>query len=108
MALTDKPTASWRKAKGSSSERGYTYKWQMARKAHLSEHPLCVMCTADKRITIATVVDHIVPHEGDQQLFWSRDNWQSLCKQHHDGAKAEIEGRHKAKAKFDADGRVVW
>lgn len=60
------------------------------------------------QITAASVVDHIIPHQGDQELFWDEDNWQALCKHHHDGEKAEIEGRHKAKAKFDSDARVVW
>ncbi len=66
------------------------------------------MCKASKQVTAATVVDHIQPHGGDQDLFWDESNWQSLCKTHHDTDKAEIEGRHKAKAKFGTDGRVVW
>lgn len=107
MALT--ASASWRKDKGSSAERGYGYRWQQARAAYLAEHPLCVMCSKAGRVTIATVVDHITPHQGNQELFWdSESNWQSLCKPHHDNDKAEIEGRRKAKAKFGSDGRVVW
>ena len=31
-----------------------------------------------------TVVDHIVPHRGDQKLFWDKSNWQPLCKACHD------------------------
>jgi len=30
------------------------------------------------------VVDHIIPHKGDQQLFWNRDNWQPMAKSCHD------------------------
>lgn len=103
-------TASWRTGKGSSSARGYTWAWTKARNAFLSSHPLCVMCLAMKpqRVTAANVVDHIVPHQGDQGLFWDEANWQSLCRSHHDTEKAEQEGRHKAKAKFDESGRVVW
>jgi 5-methylcytosine-specific restriction protein A len=101
-------SASWRTGKGSSAERGYGYKWQKARAAYLSAHPLCVMCKAIQRVTAATVVDHIKPHEGNQDLFWDEANWQALCKPHHDTDKAEQEGRHKAKAKFGPDGRVVW
>lgn len=101
---------SWRTAKGSSTERGYGYAWQKARARFLQAHPLCVMCQAMKppRVTAAEVVDHIIPHKGDQELFWLDSNWQALCKPHHDRDKAEQEGRHKARAKFDADGRVVW
>jgi 5-methylcytosine-specific restriction endonuclease McrA len=109
MALKT-PTASWRKDKGTSSERGYTWAWTKARKAYLAEHPLCVMCgeMTPPRITPANVVDHVIPHQGNSVLFWDEGNWQALCKLHHDTEKAEIEGRHKAKAKFDSSGRVVW
>lgn len=58
--------------------RGYTYKWQQARKVFLIEHPLCVECGRP-----ATDVDHIIPHEGDQALFWNRLNWQALCHECH-------------------------
>jgi 5-methylcytosine-specific restriction protein A len=60
------------------------------------------------RVKVANVVDHNIPHQGNQELFWDESNWQALCKQHHDGEKSEIEGRHKTKAKFDSDGRVIW
>lgn len=40
----------------------------------------------------ATVVDHIVPHCGNQQLFWDTDNWQPLCKKHHDRKTATEDG----------------
>jgi len=33
--------------------------------------------------TKATDVDHIVPHRGDQRLFWDESNWQALCHRHH-------------------------
>jgi 5-methylcytosine-specific restriction protein A len=105
MAIT---SASWRKDKGSSSERGYTWAWQKARRLYLSAHPLCVMCSAVKKVTAANVVDHIIPHGGNQELFWDEANWQPLCKQHHDTDKAEQEGRHAARAKFSDDGRVIW
>ncbi len=32
----------------------------------------------------ANVVDHITPHRGDKKLFWDENNWQALCKHHHD------------------------
>jgi 5-methylcytosine-specific restriction protein A len=37
-----------------------------------------------KIYTKATVVDHIIPHRGNQRLFWDQNNWQALCKRHHD------------------------
>jgi len=49
------------------------------------------MCEADGRLTPANVVDHIKPHRGDRDLFWDSDNWQSLCKIHHDSTKQSQE-----------------
>ena len=77
--------------RGSSAERGYGPQWQKARKAFLAEHPLCVMCGREGRIEAATVVDHKVPHRGDQALFWDVMNWQSLCGFHHNRAKQSEE-----------------
>ncbi len=68
----------------SSGKRGYNSKWQKARKTYLREHPLCVKCMAEGKLTEATVVDHIRPHRGDPVLFWDKKNWQSLCKPCHD------------------------
>ena len=68
----------------SASSRGYGSAWQKARKQYLSAHPLCVMCMKEGQYRKATVVDHIIPHRGDEKLFWDRSNWQSLCKRHHD------------------------
>lgn len=42
-------------------------------------------------MTPATVVDHIIPYKGDTNLFWDTDNWQSLCKLHHDRDKQREE-----------------
>lgn len=74
--------------RGSSSQRGYNSRWQKARETFLRRRPLCKMCEDEGRITAATIVDHIIPHRGDQDLFWDTDNnWQPLCKLHHDKVK---------------------
>ena len=44
----------------------------------------CEECRKQGRFVKATVVDHIVPHRGDQKLFWDEANWQPLCKPCHD------------------------
>ena len=88
--LTTMQPDSWRADKN-SSERGYDYKWQKARKRYLQEHPLCVMCERDGRVTQATVVDHRIPHRGDMTLFWDESNWQSLCATHHSSDKQREE-----------------
>jgi len=84
----------WRAGK-TSTERGYGYKWQQAREGYLRLHPLCVMCDAEGKTKAATVVDHIVPHEGNQALFWNSANWQSLCATHHSSDKQRQERANK-------------
>lgn len=79
--------------RGGATARGYNYRWEKARKRFLTQHPLCCMCLGQGRVEPATVVDHKVPHRGDQALFWSPANWQSLCKPHHDAAKQAEEHR---------------
>ena len=72
----------------------YGARWQRFRATFLAQHPLCVMCQAQGRVTAATVVDHIKPHRGDLTLFWQDGNHQALCKPCHDGAKqAQERGR---------------
>ncbi|WP_258874539.1 HNH endonuclease signature motif containing protein [Cupriavidus taiwanensis] len=103
---------SWRTSALTSAERGYGYRWQKERAAHLREHPFCEYCLREMRISAASVaavilecagrglsapygnvVDHRIPHRGDQMLFWDRSNWQTLCVFHHSGAKQKEELR---------------
>jgi len=67
----------------SSNDRGYNYRWQQTRLGYLRKHPLCVHCQALGRVTVATDLDHIVPHKGDMEMFWQSSNWQGLCSYHH-------------------------
>ena len=67
----------------SASGRGYGRAWQKASKRYLEAHPLCVECMKEGKYVKATDVDHIVPHRGDQKLFWDESNWQALCHSHH-------------------------
>lgn len=66
------------------SKRGYDIRWRKARIRFLKDNPLCVYCLKENRVVEATVVDHIVPHRGDNVLFWDKSNWQPLCKRCHD------------------------
>lgn len=70
--------------KRSAGKRGYNSKWQSKRKLFLKKHPLCEKCKAEGKYIEATVVDHIVPHRGDERLMWDENNWQALCKPCHD------------------------
>ena len=57
----------------------YNYQWTKTRARFLKERPLCVSCKAEGKICAATEVDHIIPHKGNEKLFWDADNWQPLC-----------------------------
>ncbi|UGY23196.1 HNH endonuclease [Bradyrhizobium septentrionale] len=37
--------------------------------------------------TSLLVCDHVIPHRGDERLFWDDGNLQTLCKACHDSAK---------------------
>lgn len=72
---------------GTNHKRWYsTARWKAIRKRHLNEQPLCVMCEQMGKLTPADVVDHIIPHRGDHDLFFE-GKLQSLCKLHHDHNK---------------------
>lgn len=71
--------------------RLYGRRWGKARATFLSRYPLCVMCSREGRTAEATVVDHIQPHREDPKLFWDKNNWQPLCKAHHDITKQRAE-----------------
>jgi 5-methylcytosine-specific restriction protein A len=45
-----------------------------------------------QRIMAAACTDHIIPHKGDQALFWDTNNHQSLCKDCHDYKTATEDG----------------
>lgn len=110
-------TGSWRSSTVSSTKRGYGYAWQKARAGHLRSHPLCEYCLRDPAYAairgmapssailrcaelglaapMASVVDHIEPHRGDQVLFWNKVNWQSLCRTHHSADKQREEATQR-------------
>lgn len=68
----------------------------------LIREPFCRECAAQGERVWATVVDHVVPHRGDWQLFIDPANHQSLCKHHHDQktAREQSEERRENSAGF--------
>jgi 5-methylcytosine-specific restriction protein A len=66
-------------------------RWKALREAQLTAEPLCQMCLEFEIVELATVVDHKIPHKGDETLFFDPENLQSLCKPHHDREKKLIE-----------------
>ena len=73
------------------------------RPAQLLREPHCRECARQyppsdpRHRTPATVVDHIIPHCGDWDVFTDLDNLQSLCKRHHD-IKTAQEQRQKRRS----------
>jgi len=50
----------------------------------------CGILITERRMLVC---DHVRPHRGDERLFWSQDNLQTLCKSCHDKRKqAEEQG----------------
>lgn len=80
------------KRTGSSTDRGYGYRWQKLRARFLRAHPLCEHCLATGRARPATDVDHVKPHKGDPALMWDEHNLQALCHACHSRKTAREDG----------------
>lgn len=79
--------------RGSARDRGYSARWDAAARLFKRDYPLCCGCEAVGRIAATSVVDHVVPHEGDMALFWDEENWQPACGWHHSVVKQILEQR---------------
>jgi len=79
--------------RGSARARGYGAKWRRESRRYKRDHPWCVMCKDEGMIRQVYAVDHIIPHKGDSRLMWDQENWQSLCQEHHNRTKKNIETR---------------
>jgi 5-methylcytosine-specific restriction protein A len=73
--------------RGNATQRGYGSRWRKARGLYLKQHPSCNRCGE-----LSNVVDHIVPHRGDYNLFWDKNNWQPLCTRCHNIKTATEDG----------------
>lgn len=82
---------SYDRYRGSSAKRGYGHKWRKE-SAEFLEQAENAFCAGAGCNELSTVVDHIVPHKGDQKLFWRRSNWQGMCKPCHDAKTAREDG----------------
>jgi 5-methylcytosine-specific restriction protein A len=80
----------------SAAARGYGHWWRNAKGTgmadrYLAQNPLCGECKKEGRVTLATCVDHVVPHRGDKSLLRDWNNLQSLCGPHHNKKTARGE-----------------
>lgn len=58
------------------------------------------------RVAATEVVDHIIPHKGDQSLMWDPANWQPACTMHHNVVKQRLEGLYLQGRATPADLRL--
>ena len=66
--------------------------WKVTRKRVLEDDPVCGVCLLQRgRLEAAIDVDHILPHEGDYEVFHDRTNLWGLCKSCH-AIKSSLEG----------------
>lgn len=71
-----------------------TARWQKLRwSALLRDRFTCCKCGRVEGNTSQLVGDHVIPHRGDEQLFWDIDNIQCLCRTCHDTEKRIEERR---------------
>lgn len=80
------------KTRPSATARGYGKDWRKVRDLFLSrpENRVCKWPGCKAR---AAVVDHIIPHRGDERLRMDPTNWQGLCPHHHNSAKQRLDRR---------------
>lgn len=62
------------------------------RQRQLADVPWCQTCKLDGRATVATVVNHLIPHRGDPYLFW-HGKLESVCKECHDSRIQSAEAK---------------
>jgi len=78
-----------------------TNRWRKLRQQWLAHQPHCRFC---QNGTVGRVVDHIVPHKGNEELFWNTNNLQTLCQPCHDRVKQKIERRKNPPTPTGVDG----
>lgn len=65
-----------------------SWPWRKLRKRFLESNPLCVYCNKAGIVSVATVVDHIIPiNKGGERL--NEQNLQPLCEHHHNSKSAK-------------------
>jgi len=76
------------RAHGTSHRLYCSRAWQALRADVLID----AQCAVAGCKTVPTIVDHVVPHRGDQGLFFDRKNLQAMCKRHHDSKTVRKDG----------------
>lgn len=82
-----------------------TQRWRRISERQRRLEPLCRMCKAIGKVTVANVCDHVNGHPPDEteEQFWAGP-FASLCVEHHNSAKARMERGGKPEPGCDANG----
>lgn len=67
-----------------------TDRWKKIKRAILGRYEVCNICLKEK----PTIVDHVIPHKGDKEKFFSGP-FQALCKRCHDSVKQKAENKEQ-------------
>jgi 5-methylcytosine-specific restriction protein A len=62
----------------------HSTRYRVAISIYKSEHPLCERCEKVGKVVPVYIVHHKIQHKGNWELFWSRDNWESVCNDCHE------------------------
>lgn len=79
----------------------YDHTWKLYRERFLKINPRCYRCGGE-----ATVVDHLIPHQGDTMLFKKLDNHIPLCQICHNKATGLFDRRHRPG--MPVDNKIKW
>lgn len=94
LALRGVPRQAKRRRPPPKGCRYDTSPWKTLRKQVLEEEPLC-RCDEHQGkgdAPASTVVDHIQPHQGNEALFWDRENLRGMAKACHDRKTSTQDG----------------
>lgn len=69
--------------RSASAEQYNSAVWKRMRVAQLSKQPLCQACLADRKLSLATDVDHVFPWTAYGTHAFTTNIFQSLCREHH-------------------------
>jgi 5-methylcytosine-specific restriction endonuclease McrA len=78
-------------------------RWRNRAKHQLQLEPFCAFCMLDNRAVMATIADHVTPHNGDANAFWLGE-LQSLCAHCHNSSKRRIDHGKPPRPAIGADG----
>ena len=79
-----------------------TTRYKQERDHFMSSNPLCAECRKRGIVILAQELDHIVPVHRAPEKFWTKANWQALCKPCHE-AKTRQEKMKREQAKISPE-----